>query len=57
MGVVMTVIENVSSVEEAVGKADVYRKIAFRIMPLLMVCYVAAYLDRINIAGSPSCIC
>lgn len=27
----------------------VYRKIAIRIIPFLMLCYVAAYLDRINI--------
>nr|WP_242697745.1 MFS transporter [Bordetella holmesii] len=27
----------------------VYRKIALHIMPFLMLCYVAAYLDRINI--------
>jgi len=27
----------------------VYRKVALHIMPFLMLCYVAAYLDRINI--------
>lgn len=30
--------------------ATLYRKIAWRIMPLLMLCYVAAYLDRVNIS-------
>ncbi|KMN37796.1 MFS transporter [Chromobacterium sp. LK1] len=30
--------------------AALYRKIAWRIMPLLMLCYVAAYLDRVNIS-------
>lgn len=33
----------------ATTKAAVYRKVAFHIMPFLMLCYVAAYLDRINI--------
>mgnify|MGYP001346162123 CR=1 FL=1 len=35
------------------GKAkiirDVYRKITLRILPLMFICYVAAYLDRINV--------
>jgi sugar phosphate permease len=26
-----------------------YNKVAFRLIPLLCVCYIAAYLDRINI--------
>ncbi|ONG54784.1 MFS transporter [Pseudoroseomonas deserti] len=26
-----------------------YRKVAFRIMPLLVLCYVIAYLDRVNV--------
>ncbi len=26
-----------------------YRKIAWRIMPFLMLCYVVAYLDRVNV--------
>lgn len=34
---------------DAPPKAAVYRKVAFHIMPFLMLCYVAAYLDRINI--------
>jgi D-galactonate transporter len=29
--------------------AAVYRKIAWRLVPILMLCYVAAYLDRVNI--------
>ncbi len=29
--------------------SNAYRKIAFRLLPLLMICYVAAFLDRINI--------
>jgi len=28
---------------------DVYRKIAWRIMPLVVICYIGAYLDRVNV--------
>lgn len=45
----MAVVDGFSVPETSAEKANVYRKIAFRIMPLLMACYVAAYLDRINI--------
>jgi D-galactonate transporter len=32
------------------GEADaVYRKIAWRLLPLLFLCYIAAYLDRVNV--------
>jgi D-galactonate transporter len=36
------------------GQADsmadaVYRKVAWRLIPLLFVCYIAAYLDRVNV--------
>ncbi|WP_165385252.1 MFS transporter [Pandoraea sp. XY-2] len=27
----------------------IYRKVTWRIIPLLFLCYIAAYLDRINI--------
>lgn len=33
-----------SDIEEAA-----YRKVSFRIMPILMLCYVIAYLDRVNV--------
>ncbi len=35
----------------APSKAEdgLYRKVAFRIMPLLVICYVIAYLDRVNV--------
>src|ERR1700716_2213544 len=26
-----------------------YRKVAWRIIPLLFICYIAAYLDRVNV--------
>ena len=28
----------------------VYRKVAWRIIPLLFICYIAAYLDRVNVS-------
>ena len=28
----------------------VYRKVAWRLIPLLFLCYIAAYLDRVNVA-------
>lgn len=34
---------------EARGEEALYRKIARRILPILMLCYVVAYLDRVNI--------
>ncbi|MBR8270701.1 MFS transporter [Burkholderia cenocepacia] len=36
-------------VRDGVHSAGTYRTVAFRIMPFLMLCYVTAYLDRINI--------
>ena len=29
--------------------AKLYRKVAWRLIPLLFICYVVAYLDRINV--------
>ncbi|HIN55417.1 MAG TPA: MFS transporter [Acinetobacter pittii] len=37
-----------SEVDKAVRKSA-YRKIAFRLMPFLMLCYFCAYLDRVNV--------
>ncbi|KQG49501.1 MFS transporter [Acinetobacter pittii] len=37
-----------SEVDMAVRKSA-YRKIAFRLMPFLMLCYFCAYLDRVNV--------
>ncbi|MDO7537168.1 MFS transporter [Acinetobacter pittii] len=37
-----------SEVDAAVRKSA-YRKIAFRLMPFLMLCYFCAYLDRVNV--------
>ena len=33
-----------------VSEAGVYGKVAWRIIPLLFVCYIAAYLDRVNVS-------
>src|SRR6516225_6595059 len=43
-----------SSTAPTQGQADpvadaVYRKVARRLIPLLFVCYIAAYLDRVNV--------
>ena len=37
-----------SSDTDAIRKSA-YRKIAFRLMPFLMLCYFCAYLDRVNV--------
>jgi MFS family permease len=34
---------------EADAEAAVYRKVSWRLMPFLMLCYVVAYLDRVNV--------
>lgn len=36
-------------VETVESNRAVYRKVALRFIPFLMVCYVAAYLDRVNV--------
>jgi len=36
------------------AEKGVYAKVSWRIMPLLLICYMIAYLDRINI-GTRSC--
>ncbi|WP_343731772.1 MFS transporter [Duganella sp.] len=33
----------------AAGMDAIYRKISWRLLPLLMLCYVVAYLDRVNV--------
>ncbi|WP_229258649.1 MFS transporter [Duganella rivi] len=33
----------------AAGMAAIYRKISWRLLPLLMLCYLVAYLDRVNV--------
>lgn len=34
---------------ETPAEAAVYRKVAWRLLPFIMACYVAAYLDRVNV--------
>src|SRR5208283_1391246 len=31
------------------GESAVYKKVSWRIVPFLLLCYVAAYLDRVNV--------
>ena len=33
----------------AAGMAAIYRKISWRLLPLLMLSYIVAYLDRVNV--------
>jgi len=42
---------HLSAEADANAKADkaLYTKISWRLLPLLLVCYMVAYLDRINI--------
>ena len=36
--------------EEATGAAErVYRRVAWRLIPFLFLCYICAYLDRVNV--------
>jgi D-galactonate transporter len=39
----------VVSPESSVNETAVYRKVTWRIVPFLMLCYVVAYLDRVNV--------
>jgi sugar phosphate permease len=38
------------SLQPAVSSESAYRKVAWRVIPLLFVCYICAYLDRVNLA-------
>ena len=35
----------------ALDESGVYAKVAWRLIPFLFLCYVAAYLDRVNVAS------
>jgi MFS family permease len=37
------------SIQPAVSEEAVYNKVAWRIIPVLFLCYIAAYLDRVNV--------
>lgn len=39
----------VYSPESSLNEASVYRKVSWRIVPFLMLCYIVAYLDRVNV--------
>ena len=38
-----------SSVASATFAESTYRKVAWRLIPFLLICYIAAYLDRVNV--------
>ncbi|NLP63038.1 MFS transporter [Paraburkholderia sacchari] len=49
----LNIAKLVAATDDTHTPADVdatYRKILFRLLPLLIVCYVCAYLDRVNIS-------
>jgi D-galactonate transporter len=37
------------STERSVSEDTIYAKVAWRIIPLMFLCYIAAYLDRVNV--------
>ncbi|MEZ2126932.1 MULTISPECIES: MFS transporter [unclassified Sinorhizobium] len=45
-----TTIERSERVEAASTEEDIIRKIAWRLMPLIIICYLFAFFDRINIS-------
>ena len=47
----MPIITQVAAVPAAVNEVEdqLYRRVMRRILPLLLLCYVVAYLDRVNV--------
>jgi hypothetical protein len=39
----------IQSLQPPVSEESAYAKVAWRIIPLLFVCYICAYLDRVNV--------
>src|SRR5438445_12380343 len=39
-----------ASVDASPSESSIVRKVAWRVMPLIMVCYLFAFFDRINIS-------
>ena len=42
-------LDRVASPLSTADEASVYRKVTWRIVPFLMLCYIVAYLDRVNV--------
>jgi D-galactonate transporter len=42
-------LDSVGATSQEAAQAAVYRKVTWRIVPFLMLCYVVAYLDRVNV--------
>ena len=42
-------MEAVQNNNELSFEEATYRKVSWRLIPLLLVCYVIAYLDRVNV--------
>jgi len=45
----MAITYNTSSLVSVDARADVYKKVYWRLLPLTLVCYLVAYLDRVNV--------
>ena len=45
----MSIPPDTSDTAAAAHADAVYRKVAWRLLPLLFLCYIAAYLDRVNV--------
>jgi D-galactonate transporter len=41
--------QRVSNTTQAIDRTVMYRRIAWRLIPFLMLCYIAAFLDRVNV--------
>jgi len=41
-----------SSISQQINKSKLYRKVAWRIMPILLISYIVGYLDRVGISFS-----
>ena len=42
-------LDSLASPLSSADEASVYRKVTWRIVPFLMLCYIVAYLDRVNV--------
>jgi MFS family permease len=42
-------LSRVQGISSASVEDDAYRKVTWRLLPILMICYLVAYLDRVNI--------
>ncbi|MCV9897582.1 UNVERIFIED_CONTAM: MFS transporter, partial [Cronobacter sakazakii] len=46
----MSLTQSMELSAEAIAEKQLIKKVAWKIMPLIMVCYLFAFFDRINIS-------